>query len=387
MIRKITLSDKEIILVGTAHISKESMILVEKTIEEEKPDVVGIELDNERLHQLVSGQKWQQTNIIEVVKTGKTYLFLLNILLSNLQKQLGAKVGVQPGSEMMVAIKKSQENKIPIRLLDRNVNVTLKRAFKTMTLREKLRLGSSIIMGFFGGMSNGEKIDAIKIEELKNEDLINKLMKELGRQMPSVKKVLVDERDDYITEMIKNSPGKKMVAVVGAGHLNGICENIKKNKKTDLQKLNIIPKKRNYLKYLSYLIPILFFVFLVFLFTTKGFNTTINALIIWFLANGICSAIGATIARAHPISILTAFLAAPFTSLHPAIAAGWMTAITETKFNSPRVIDFENLSNVSTIKGFYKNKVSHILIVTALTNIGSMIGTLIAVPYLITLLA
>ncbi|MDD4251211.1 MAG: TraB/GumN family protein [Candidatus ainarchaeum sp.] len=387
MIKKLVLNDKEIILIGTAHISKESVELVEKTIQEEKPDVVGVELDNERLYQLMSGKKWQQTNIIDVVKTGKTYLFLLNILLSNLQKQLGAKVGVQPGSEMMIAVKKAQEHNIPIQLLDRNINITLKRAFKTMKLKEKLKLGSSIIMGFFGMVDPKEAIDIVSIEDLKNEDLINKLMKELGRQMPSVKKVLVDERDDYITEMIRQSKGKKIIAVVGAGHLNGIVENLKKEKKINLQELNIIPKKINYLKYLKYAIPLIFFIFIGFLFITKGIGTTTNALVIWFLANGTCSAIGAILAKAHPISVITAFLAAPFTSLHPAIAAGWITAITETKFNSPKVIDFENLSNVSTIKGFYQNKVSHILIVTALTNLGSMIGTIIAVPYLIILLA
>jgi pheromone shutdown-related protein TraB len=387
MIKRLKLGDKEIILVGTAHISKESMDLVEKTIEEEKPDIVGVELDKERLQQLLSGQKWQQTNIIEIVKTGKTYLFLLNMLLSNLQKQLGDRVGIKPGSEMLIAIKKSKEHNIPIQLLDRNIKVTLKRAFRLMTLKEKLKLGNSIIMGFFGRAEVGEKINTIKIEELKNEDLINKLMKELGKQMPSVKKVLVDERDDYITEMIRRSPGKKIVGVVGAGHLNGICENLKKNKKINLEKLNEIPKKINYLKYLKYLVPLLFFVFIGALFFTKGFETTLNALLIWFLANGVFSAIGATIAKAHPLTILAAFLAAPFTSLHPAIAAGWIAAIVETKFNTPRVLDFENLGNVSTIKGFYKNKVSHILIVTALTNIGSMIGTIIAVPYLIILLA
>ncbi|MDD3084048.1 MAG: TraB/GumN family protein [Candidatus ainarchaeum sp.] len=387
MIRKVKLNQKEIILVGTAHISQESINLVEKTIEEEKPDIIGVELDQERLQQLLSGSKWEQTNLVEIVKTGKTYLFLLNILLSNLQKQLGAKVGVKPGAEMLIAIKKAQEQKIPIQLLDRNVKITLKRAMKEMTLKEKLKLASSIIMGFFGKANTSEVIDIQKIEDLKNEDLINKLMKELGKQMPSVKKVLVDERDDYITEMIRNSPGKKIVAVVGAGHLNGIVENLKKEKKVDLKKLVLMPKKRNYLKYLKYFIPILFFSFIGFLLASKGIETTINALIIWFIANGVCSAIGAIAARAHPISVLTAFFAAPITSLHPAIAAGWITALTETRFNSPRVIDFENLSNISTIKGFYQNKVSHILIVTALTNVGSMIGTIIAVPYLIVLLA
>jgi pheromone shutdown-related protein TraB len=383
MIKKITLKDKKIILVGTAHISKESITLVEETIEKEKPDVIGVELDKERLGQLLSGKKWQETNIIDVIKSGKTYLFLFNTLLSNMQKQLGKSVGVKPGSEMMAAIKKAQENKVPVQLLDRNVRVTLKRAFKAMSLWEKMKLGGSILGGFFG---MGETIDAKKIEELKNEDLINKLMKELGKQMPSVKKVLVDERDDYISEMIKRSPGKKIVAVVGAGHLDGIEKNIKRDKKINLKKLTTLPKKKNYLKFAKWAIPIVFIVFFAALLYFKGVEVTLTAFGIWFLANGTLSAVGAALAKAHPLTILTAFVAAPFTSLHPAFAAGWFAALAETKFNPPLVKDFEDLSNVGTISGFYRNKVTHLLLVTAFANIGSMIGTVIALPFLIQLL-
>ena len=384
MIKKIKYKDKQIVLVGTAHISKESMKLVEETISKEKPDVIGVELDKERLAQLLSGKKWEQTNIIDVIKTGKTYLFLLNILLSNMQKQLGKSVGVKPGAEMLVAIKLAQETKTPVQLLDRDVRITLKRAFNVMSLKEKLKLGGALVAGFFG---KGEKVDAKMIEDLKDQDLINKLMKELGKQMPSMKQVLVDERDQYIAEMIKKSPGKKIVAVVGAGHLQGIEEIVKKDKKVNLKKITTVPKKRNYLRVIKWAVPLAVIALFVGLFLVKGPAITFEALKIWFLANGILSAVGALIARAHPLSILTAFIAAPFTSLHPMLAAGWLTALVEAKFNPPRVVDFKNLSSVSTVKGFYNNKVTHLLIVTALTNLGSIIGTIIALPALIALLA
>ena len=384
MIRKIKFEDKQIILVGTAHISRESMKLVEETIDKEKPDVIGVELDKERLEQLLSGKKWEQTNIIDIIKTGKTYLFLLNILLSNLQKQLGKSVGVKPGAEMLVAVKKAQESKTPVQLLDRNVRVTLKRAFKVMSLKEKLKLGGTLVAGFFG---KGETIDAKVIEDLKDQDLINKLMKELGKQMPSMKQVLVDERDQYIAEMIKRSPGKRIVAIVGAGHLNGIEEIIKKNKKVNIKKITSIPKKRNYIRFLKWLVPLAVIAMFVGLFLLKGPEITFEALKIWFLANGILSGVGALLAKAHPFSILTAILVAPFTSLHPMLAAGWVTALVEAKFNPPRVMDFKNLSGVTSVKGFYNNKVTHLLIVTALTNLGSIIGTIIALPALGALLA
>jgi len=384
MIKKIKFEDKQIVLVGTAHISKESIILVEETIEKEKPDVIGVELDKERLEQLLSGKKWEQTNIIDVIKTGKTYLFLLNILLSNMQKQLGKSVGISPGAEMLIAVKKAQETKTPLQLLDRDIRITLKRAFNVMSLKEKLKLGGTLLAGFFG---KGEKIDAKTIEDLKDQDLINKLMKELGKQMPSMKQVLVDERDEYIAEMIKRSPGKKIVAIVGAGHLSGIEEIINKNKKVDIKKITTIPKKKNYIKFVKWAIPLAVIAAFFGLFFLKGPEITFEALKIWFLSNGILAAVGALIARAHPLSILTAFIVAPFTSLHPMLAAGWITALVEAKFNPPRVVDFKNLSSVSTVKGFYNNKVTHLLIVTALTNLGSIIGTIIALPALVALFA
>jgi pheromone shutdown-related protein TraB len=384
MIERLGLNGRQIILVGTAHISKESIKLVEETIEAEQPDVIGVELDKERLQQLLSGKKWQQMNIVEIVQSGKTNLLLLSLLLSNVQKQLGRSVGIEPGAEMLAAIKIAQEKKIPIQLLDRNVNVTLKRAFNEMSLREKVKLGTSLIAGFFG---YGEKITAEKIEELKKEDIMNNLMKELGKQMPSIKKVLVDERDLYIAESIRRSPGKKIVAIVGAGHLKGIKSTITEGKKINMTNLIKLPKKKNYVKILKYLVPALFLASIGYAFYAKGLETTLNVLIIWFLVNGILSALGALLARAHPISIMVAFLAAPFTSLHPAFAAGWFAALSETRFNSPKVIDFENLSNLSTMSQFYKNRVTHILIVAAFTNIGSVIGTIIALPYILALLA
>ncbi|MFA5126246.1 MAG: TraB/GumN family protein [archaeon] len=384
MIKRFFLGEKEIVLVGTAHISKESISLVEKTIETEQPDVIGVELDKERLYQLLSGKKWQETNMVEIIQTGKTYLFLLNILLSNMQRQLGAHVGVQPGAEMMAALKKAQEKQLPVQMLDRDVRITLKRAFNEMSFGEKAKLGGSILGGFFGV---GEKVTIETIEELKKEDLINKLMKELGKQFPSIKKVLVDERDTYISEMIRHSPGKKIVAVVGAGHLEGIMEHLKQEKKINLQELNTTPTKTNYLKIIGTILPIIFLLVLAYGFWVKGFDTTINMLFYWIFITGIFAAMGALIAKAHPFSIIAAFISAPITTLHPALAAGWVSGLVEARFNPPKVIDFEKLPDIASIPGFYNNKVTHILIVAALTNLGATIGIIIAFPTLIALLA
>jgi pheromone shutdown-related protein TraB len=388
MIKRLILGEKdtkkEVILVGTAHISKESIKLVEDTIEKEEPDIIGVELDKERLGQLLSGKKWQETNIVEIIQSGKTYLFLLNLLLSNMQRQIGSNVGVAPGAEMMAALKKAQGTQTPVQMLDRDVRVTLKRAFSEMGIIEKIKLGGSIIGGFFGA---GEKITVEKIEELKKEDLINNLMKELGKQFPSIKKVLVDERDAYIAEMIRISPGKKIVAVVGAGHIEGIVECLMKKHRPDVKKLNSVPQKISIIKIIGILLPFIFLALIVIGFWSKGFDTTLNMLGYWVLITGGFSAIGALLARAHPLTILAAFASAPVTTLHPALAAGWVAGLVETRFNPPKVLDFEKLPEVSSLGGFYKNKVTHILIVAALTNIGATIGVIIAFPALLALLA
>jgi pheromone shutdown-related protein TraB len=384
MIKKLFIDEKEVILVGTAHISQESIKLVEETIEAEQPDVIGVELDKDRLQQLLSGKKWQETNLVEIIETGKTYLFLLNVLLSNMQRQLGKNVGVHPGAEMLAALKKAQEKQLPVQLLDRDVRITLKRAFQEMGPGEKIKLAGAIVGGFFGA---GEQVTPEKIEELKKEDLINNLMKELGKQFPSIKRVLVDERDAYIAEMIKHSPGKKIVAVVGAGHLEGIIQHIKEKKKTNLQAITTLQKKKNYLKWIGIALPILFVGLIGMGFLSKGATVTLSMLLYWIIITGGCAAIGALIARAHPLSIIVAFISAPITTLHPALAAGWFSALVEARFNPPKVLDFENLPEVGSLGGFYNNKVTHILIVAALTNLGATIGVLFAFPTLIAILA
>jgi pheromone shutdown-related protein TraB len=377
-------NDKTIILVGTAHISQDSVDLVQKTIIEEKPDVVGIELDYARFKQLKSGNKWREMDITKVISSGQTYLFLINLLLSSLQRQMGLKLKMKPGQEMLEAIHCAEKEKIPIALLDRDVNITLKRAMNKMTLIEKLKLGGSIIGSFFG-LGEQKEITEKTLQELKNTDVMNELMKKLSTEMPSIKSVLVDERDLFIANKILNCPGKKIVIVIGAGHLNGVKKFL--DKKRSISHLNEVKKKKNHLiTALKFLIPIAIIALFAYTFISKGLEDTINILVIWFLVNGIFSALGVILARGHPLSVLTAFLAAPITSLQPMLAAGWFAGMTETKFNKPKVADMEDLNQINSIKGFYSNRVTKILLVVALANIGSSIGTFVALPIILSVL-
>jgi len=374
---------RKIILVGTAHISRGSIELVEKTIEKERPDCVGVELDAQRYEQLKNQRKWKETNIMDVIKSGRIYLLLVNLLLANLQRRLGTKIGVKPGSEMLAAIKIAEKKKIPVVLLDRDVKITLKRAFDLMSLWEKLKLGFGIVVGLFSGVE--EKITKETIEELKNKDVITKLMEELSHEAPTIKKVLVDERDLYIANKILDARGKKIVAVVGAGHLQGIKKFL--DKKRDISELEKVQKKKSLLRYLKYLVPALFVLFIAYGFYLKGIEASLYIFGIWFLITGIFSALGALAARSRLQSVAVAFLAAPFTTLHPALASGWFAAAMEAKYSMPKVEDFENLSNLNSYRDFEKNKVTHLLLVAAYTNLGSTIGVIIALPYILSMFA
>ena len=380
-VEKLKIDGKEIVLVGTAHIGKKSVETVRQTIELEKPDCVAVELDRQRFMQLRSGKKWQETDLSRVVKEGKTYLFLINILLSSMQKKLGKELGMKPGTEMLEAINLAESNRIIVSLLDRDIRVTLKRALNEMGIVEKAKLLFEIIISSF---QKHEALDEKTIEKLKEKDTLNALLAELSEKMPSVKRVLVDERDMFIANRIMKSPGKKILAVVGAGHLEGIKKYL--GKELDVSEISKVQKKKSIMRFAKYLIPIIVIAFLAYGLYSKGFEATLGIFVLWFLINGVLSALGALAARAHPFSIITAFLAAPFTSLHPAFAAGWFAAAMEMKMRCPKVKDFQELKTLESYGDFSRNRVTHILLVAAYSNLGSTIGTLVALPFILSLL-
>jgi len=383
MIERIFTEGKEIIIVGTAHVSEESVKLVEETILEEKPEIVGVELDEQRFQQLNQGEAWKEQNVMDLLSKGQAYLFLLNLMLANMQRKIGEDLGIKPGSEMIKAIEIAQSQGAKIALLDRNVKTTLKRAFNKTSLKEKIKIGAGIIFGLF---NEGEQITKEKVEEMKQKDIMTELINELSKEAPSIKQVLVDERDFYIAQKILEQDCKKIIAVVGAGHVQGIKESLGKGKQSTAE-LEKVPEKKNWFgTALKFGIPAIFAAFLIWGFYSKGFTGGLEVIGWWILITGFFSAIGALIARAHPLSILVAFVAAPFTTLHPALASGWFAALVEAKFKKPKVKDFETLNKLNSFGDFQKNNVTHLLIVAAFTNIGSTVGVIIALPYLLKIL-
>ena len=382
---QVKISD-DIILVGTAHISKDSVKEVKSAIKKYKPDVVAVELCNKRYEALSKKDQWENTPITALLKANKAYLVLAQTFLSSIQRRLGKEYGVEPGSEMIAAIEVAKKEKLEVALVDRDITVTLKRAWRKMGVREKFRLSWEFLKALVG--YDAEELEKLDLKELMKEDVISSMMKEFGEIAPSVSDVLIRERDKYIAKKILDESSKKgrVLAVVGAGHLNGIKEYLKKKKKldVDLEKLEEVPRKRfSVMKIIAYTVPVLVVALIAYLAVTGGWNVAAEAILAWILINGFLSALGALIARGHPFSIITAFVAAPITSLNPALAAGWFAGLVEAKMRTPMVKDFQGLSKIDSVKDFLNNRVIRLLMVVALANLGSMIGTFVALSYII----
>jgi len=375
-----------IFLVGTAHISKDSVEEVRKVIEEYKPDIVAVELCQRRYEAITKKDKWENTPITSLLKSNNAYLMLAQTFLSSIQRKLGKEFGVEPGSEMIAAMDEAKKHNLKVALVDRDISITLKRAWKKMGIREKFRLVWEFMKAVLG--YEEEEQEELDLKELMNQDVISAMMEEFGEIAPSVANVLIHERDQFIAKKILDESKKgKVVAVVGAGHLEGIKKHLEKNKlDIDLKDLEYVPKKRfSVLKAVGYSVPIIFVLLIIYLFLKGGWELAADALLWWFLINGSLSAIGAAIARGHPFTIATAFVAAPLTSLNPAIAAGWVAGYVEFKIRKPVVKDFQNLSRIEGLKDFFNNRVMRLLMVVALANLGSMIGTFVALPYILSL--
>lgn len=380
------INDK-IILVGTAHISKESIKEVQEAIEKYKPDIVAVELCKRRYEGIINKDRWENTPVTSLLKSNNAYFMLAQTFLSSIQRRLGKDQGVEPGSEMIAAINEAKKKNLKIALIDRDISTTLKRAWKKMGFVEKIRLTWEFLKAIIG--FEEEEIEKIDLKELMNQDIITSMMDEFGEIAPSVSEVLVHERDRYIAKKIYNESKKgKVVAVVGAGHLKGIKKYLENNvKEIDLKKLDYVPKKRfSIVKTIGYIIPVLFAFLIIYAFYFNGIDLALEMFIYWFLINGIFSALGTIIARGHPFSIITAFIAAPITSLNPAIAAGWVAGYVEAKMRTPLIKDFKGLSNIDSLREFWNNRVIRLLMVVALANLGSMIGTIVAFPYITSLL-
>ena len=375
----LTLNGRTITLIGTAHISQDSINEVTEAIKTQKPDCVAIELDQKRCDSIKNPDSWRQLDIIKVLKRGEGFLLLANLVLASFQKRMGQNVGVRPGDEMVAAMKVAEELNIPTTMVDRPIQTTLRRAWAKNSLWGKCKLLSAMISSAF----TSEKISSEEIEELKNNSEMDSMMKELSDYMPTVKEVLIDERDKYLASHIWESEGSNIIAVLGAGHLPGVQAYLEKiatgQESTDTTEIANIPNKTLGAKIKGWIIPAIIVILIGMGFYFGGRNKGTELVLSWVLWNGALSAIGSIIAAAHPLTILVSFIGAPITSLCPFVGVGFLTGITQAFICKPKVKDIEDLStDAGSLKGFYKNRVLKVLLVFILSSLGSSIGTFVS---------
>jgi len=368
---RIDYQGKELILLGTAHVSKQSAQQVRELIEEEKPDTVCVELDKGRYDSIVNKNKWEKMDIIKIIKSKQSTFLLVNLALSSYQKRIAEQFGINAGAEMIEGVNAAKDIDAKLVLADRDIKTTFLRIWRGMKFWGKMKLLVMIIASIF----SKEEITEEELEKMKSEDMLTATLSELSESFPELKKSLIDERDQYLAHKIKQAPGQKILAVLGAGHIPGIKQEIEKEQ--DIAKITHIPQASNAWKILLWAIPVIIIALIVstfFLNPPSGWAQIIS----WILWNGSLSALATLVALAHPLSILTAFAIAPISSLNPLLAAGWFAGLVEALIRKPSVKDFETLSeDVMSFKGFWKNKVTKVLLVVILANIGSTVGTLI----------
>jgi pheromone shutdown-related protein TraB len=367
--------EKEIILVGTAHISKESADLVERIIARENPDTVCVELCPARLEALQQKDRWQEMDIVRVIREKRASLLLFQLLLASIQKKMAQKFLVNPGEDMLRAIITAKTYHAEIVPVDRDIRISLLRTWRSMGFISKVKLLPEMLLSLF----ITEDITAEQVEQMKQHDTLELAMRALADKLPSIKTILIDERDQYLAYAIGKAPGPKIVAVIGAGHVKGVMENIGKD--INITPLLTIPPASIWGGIIGWSVPL----FIIGLFVAglflSGIRASMNMIMGWSAVTAAFSGLGALILLAHPLTIMASAFAAPFTTLHPLVAAGWVAGITEATIRKPKVADFLSLAeDITSIRGFFSNKITRILLLVAVVNLTTSIGTFVAIP-------
>jgi len=373
-----------ITLIGTAHISKESINEVRSAIEAEKPDMVCVELDQGRYDAMTSNA-WEKLDVAKVFKEGKGFLLMANLVLAGFQRRLGNELGVKPGEEMRAALDKAKELGIAHSLCDREVQITLRRAWSKCGFWSKSKLIAALVSSAF----TTEKLSEAEIENLKDHSELDGMMNELSSFLPTVKETLIDERDRYLAAKIWASGGQRPLAVVGAGHMGGIKTQIEKiaagQADVKVDSLDQIPPPGIFSRILPWIIPAFIVALIGYgIYSKLGTDSSLSLLLTWVIWNGGLAALGAILALGHPLSILVSLLGAPITSTIPVVGVGLFSGLTQAAMRKPRVEDAESINNdMGSLKGMYRNRIIRALLVFFLSSVGSSIGTFVAIPSMI----
>ena len=369
--------DENLRLLGTAHISKTSAEAARREIAEYEPDIVAVELCKSRLDALLQPERFDNESLGKVLKEGRAPLVLFQSMLAAEQRRMGMAEGEKPGTDLLAAIQAAGESGKEVALIDRDIQTTLRRAWRRMRFREKWKVLSALLMPEEG---EDEEVD---VEELlKDTDLITQLMDELREVAPAAGEVLIDERDEFLAGTIQRLRSEgKVLAVIGAGHLDGVARHLEAEvplTKERFRELNHVAPPHAGWKVVKWGIPVLMIGLFAWIASQGDVEALKDAAAKWLLLNAGLAALGALLARGHPLAILTAAIASPITSLNPMLAAGWFAGLVQLKVAQPSTRDLQDFLKLDRVSLFWRNKVGRVLLVTALANIGSSVGAWIA---------
>lgn len=371
-VTKLTYEDKEIILIATAHVSMESVELVKRVIDEEQPDSVCIELDEERYQNIQNPKAWENTDIIQIIKSHKVGFLIANLILGAYQKKMAKKLNTRVGGEMLQGIESAKEIGANLVLADRNIQTTFLRIWRKMNFWKK----SKLLVSFVFSSDDESEISDEDLQNMLQEDMLESAITSMKDEFPQIGEILIHERDQYLATKIRQAPGKKIVAVLGGAHVPGIKKEIFKEQ--NIEEISVVPPKSLFSKIAGWIIPAIITGIFVYSFAL-GLHTGLRQLSLWVLWTGTLAAIFATVTLAHPLSILTAFVAAPITTLHPLLACGWFAGLVEATIKKPTVHDIQNIQNdIFSLKGYFRNRFLKTILVIFMTNLGASIGTFVA---------
>ena len=372
-----TKDNREIVLVGTAHISQVSKDLVHETIETESPDTVCVELDEGRLKSIQDPDRWKNTDLKEVIKKKQLATLIANLVLGSYQKRMGAQTGVRPGAELKEAVDIANNKNIPLVLADRDIKITLRRTWACTPWYRKFNL----LGGLFASIFDKTEINEEELQKIKEKDALNSMMQEFGKSYPEVKQVLIDERDQFLASRIKNAQGNKVVAVVGAGHMRGIASIIEEDKELPSEEsISVIPKGTSLWKILGWTITLAIIASIVLIGYVAGIEKAGQLTLQWVMYTGGGAMLGAIIAGGHPLTVLVALVMAPLTGLTPLIGVGFFTALTQAYVRPPRVSEMETLTDdIWQVRHWWKNRVTRVILCFLCPGFPAIIGKVLAI--------
>ncbi|MQM39913.1 hypothetical protein KBTX_03953 [wastewater metagenome] len=381
LVRTVEVGATTFTLLGTAHVSPESVADVRREIDTERYDAVAVELCESRHNALMNPRSLEEMDLFHVIRTGKAGMVAASLALGAYQQRLAEQFQIRPGAEMEAAIQRARDEALPLYLVDREIGVTLKRIYRRTPWWQRLML----VSGLFASLFSRERIDAEEIERLKEGDILESTFSEFADRSRVLYDTLIHERDRFmaarlLSEAAEHRP-RHVLAVVGAGHLAGLEAALREGiaePAAEVQRLSYTPPRARWVRAIPWLV-----VALVLTGFIIGFNRStslgLELVFEWVLINGALSALGAALALAHPLTVITAFVAAPLTSLNPTVGAGMVTAAAEMALRKPQVRDFRALrSDVTRLRGWWRNRVARTLLIFLLSTLGSAVGTYLA---------